>query len=119
MQYTSRATAPAQAFQVRSPASVGAKHAGRGIVSMLGGLALVVLHGCGGPASCNATGGEWNDCAAVQAWCIGGEVTLNDQESPAVCEQGCTCPSDAPVWDAAAGCITETSCAGAAPTDGS
>ena len=83
---------------------------GRNMGAVLGALALVVLHGCGEQPQCTATGGEWTDCAVVHARCIGGEVKLDDQESPAMCEQGCTCPSDAPVWDEAAGCITEAGC---------
>ncbi|MES2645118.1 MAG: hypothetical protein V4850_36865 [Myxococcota bacterium] len=110
--------APNTVSQVVLPPTVGAKRAGGGLVSVLGALVLAVLHGCGEPSACTATGGDWNDCAVVQAWCIDGAV-FNELESPAICEQGCTCDSDAPVWDAAAGCITEASCVGAAPTDGS
>lgn len=80
-----------------------------GLGSVVGVFAFV-LHGCQEPAQCAATGGEWNDCASVEAWCVDGEVKPNDQDRLAVCEQGCSCPDDAPVWDAEAGCVTAATC---------
>lgn len=83
-----------------------------GIGSLLAVFASVALHGCGASAPCAATGGEWNDCAVVQARCVDGEVKSDDQADLTICEEGCTCPSEAPVWDAEAGCVTEADCGG-------
>lgn len=68
---------------------------------------LSLLGGCAQPL-CSASGGTWSDCAVEQAWCVDGEVQTGDQLT--MCEDGCTCPSEAPVWDHEKGCIEADAC---------
>ena len=88
---------------------------------MLVWIALSALTGCGERAQCGGSGGAWSECAATTVWCVDGEV-VEEGEAPAICEAGCTCPADAPVWDAAKGCMSAETCAGSctdADEDGS
>ncbi len=76
--------------------------------------AVGTLSGCGAEALCASTAGTWGDCAVQNKLCEGGQVR-EPGVSPAVCSDGCTCPSEAPVWHDERGCITEVSCVGADP----
>jgi hypothetical protein len=81
------------------------------IASTLGAFATALfLQGCQEQARCAASGGEWNTCASVDLRCVEGEVILITGVELTICEHGCHCPDEAPVWDAAAGCVTEAEC---------
>lgn len=56
------------------------------------------------PMLCEDTGGEWDDCGSG----CGPRTCKNPVPGtmcPAVCKAQCSCPSDAPYWDDALGCI--------------
>jgi hypothetical protein len=81
------------------------------IASTLGTFAtLLFLQGCQEQARCAASGGDWDTCASVDLRCVEGELIPITGDEPAICEHGCHCPDEAPVWDAGAGCLTEAEC---------
>lgn len=80
------------------------------VLSWAGALVAVCVGGCGARPTCVASGGDWKECATITLRCLDGEVHVVDEPAPDVCQDGCTCPSEAPVWDERLGCIAEDLC---------
>lgn len=76
-------------------------------------LAVLLAAGCGEPALCASSGGEWDGQCGMgpSSFCVDGQV-----EGPVMrtgqCSPGCNCPEGFGVWDEAAGCVSESACAG-------
>ena len=69
----------------------------------------VALSACTPRSQCAATDGAWDECGAGAApRCVDGMASLDFR--PAICEPGCVCPVDAPIWAEDVGCVTALEC---------